>query len=117
RNELDSSRATRRSVTARCPRCSFSGGRFMSRHSPARADRRPGWAVSAVVLLACFASLGTGGGQAARRDRVGVGIVDTLFRDIPRKTVDATAEPFRELMEKESGRKGDFEFVSGAYEL
>jgi ABC-type phosphate/phosphonate transport system substrate-binding protein len=58
------------------------------------------------------------GGRAAARDgRVAVGIVNTLFRDIPKKTVDATAEPFRKLMEKEAGRKGDFQMIPDAYQL
>jgi ABC-type phosphate/phosphonate transport system substrate-binding protein len=55
--------------------------------------------------------------EADRQDMVRVGIVDNLFRGIPQKTVDASAEPFRALMEKETGRTGEMVKIRDAFDL
>jgi len=55
--------------------------------------------------------------EADQQEKVRVGVVDTLFRGIPQKTVDASAEPFRALMEKETGRTGEMIQIRDAYEL
>jgi len=55
--------------------------------------------------------------EADQQGLVRVGIVESLFRGIPQKTVDASAEPFQALMEKETGRKGKMIRISDALEL
>ena len=72
-----------------------------------------------VALLGGLAALAVAGSarEAGRQDLVRVGIVDSLFRGIPQKTVDASAEPFQKLMEKETGRTGKMVQIGDAFDL
>src|ERR1700730_4825125 len=92
----------------------------MSWPIPSTDSCRPGRCVLRWLALAGgLAVLAVAGSarEADRHDMVRVGIVDNLFRGIPQKTVDASAEPFRALMEKETGRTGEMVKIRDAFDL
>ena len=46
-----------------------------------------------------------------------VGVVNSLFRDTPKDTVNSSMEPFVALMEKETGYRGEITFAKDAFDL
>ena len=53
------------------------------------------------------AALAAGFSFQEKRQYVRIGIVETLFPDIPEKTVDASIDQFRQIMERETGHTGE----------
>ena len=53
------------------------------------------------------AALAAGFSFQDKRQDVRIGIVETLFPDIPEKTVNASIDQFRQIMERETGHTGE----------
>jgi ABC-type phosphate/phosphonate transport system substrate-binding protein len=49
--------------------------------------------------------------------KIAIAAAEDLFRDIPKQTVESSAEPFRTLMERETGYTGDVVTVPGPFEV
>jgi phosphonate transport system substrate-binding protein len=73
------------------------------------AAKSGGWRFLAwqSVLMAAVIVAAIQAAEPAPANLVRIGIVAALFRDIPDGTVKASAEPFRKLMESETGRTGE----------
>ena len=53
------------------------------------------------------AALSCGAALRGRKEEVRIGLVESMFRDIPEKSVKASIDQFREIMEKETGHTGE----------
>src|ERR1700730_7621503 len=53
------------------------------------------------------AALAAGFSLQDKRQHVRIGLVETLFADIPEKTVNASIDQFRQIMERETGHTGE----------
>jgi ABC-type phosphate/phosphonate transport system substrate-binding protein len=69
------------------------------------------WLTTLAIVLA------SGAVFPADREVVRVGLVQSLFRDVPEGTVKASTEDFKVLMEKDTGHKGDAVVVADAGSL
>src|SRR5438128_564912 len=49
----------------------------------------------------------SGAAFQGKREHVRIGLVETMFRDIPENTVKTSIDQFREIMEKETGHTGE----------
>lgn len=83
---------------------------------PAEFRVRPLVAFSAAALLLTTAALG-GAENSADPDSVNIGVVDTLFRDVPKDALNAAFGSFKELAAAEMGLKSDVEVVQGPFDI
>jgi ABC-type phosphate/phosphonate transport system substrate-binding protein len=73
--------------------------------------------VAPVVAILVAASSGPAAEPSNSRDLIHIGIVGTLFRDVPETLVMALMEPFAVLMEAQTGLRGELCPAGQAYDL
>jgi ABC-type phosphate/phosphonate transport system substrate-binding protein len=67
----------------------------------------------AVCALAPFAAPA----MAAEPNEVRVGLIEGMFKDVPKPILNAMAEPFRSLLTKQTGLNGDVVICTSSHQL
>jgi ABC-type phosphate/phosphonate transport system substrate-binding protein len=76
-----------------------------------------GIAALALFAGACLATASAVGGEAPATPPIRVGLVSSLFHDLPEPIVQAVMRPFRALMEQQTGLSGEFVMAGEADNL
>lgn len=69
-----------------------------------------------VVVCALVASV-VGPAPAAEPGEVRVGLIEGMFKDVPKPLLNAMAEPFRSLLTKQTGLNGDVVICTSSHQL
>src|SRR5712664_126336 len=70
-----------------------------------------------LVTSLCSAYAGTAEDVEAKKEIIRIGLVDSLFRDMPQLMVQVVMEPFSALMEAQTGLKGQLVTAGDALDL